>query len=62
MVLNSGADRSDDDFIELHIYGKISSAVIDKVIIPNVLKKSADRKTILRLQELESKITAVYHP
>jgi hypothetical protein len=61
MVLNSGSDRASDDFIELHIFGKIPASAIEKVKIPHALKKATDKKIRRRLQELETKITIEYY-
>jgi hypothetical protein len=61
MVLNSSSDRASDDFIELHIYGRILVSAIEKIKIPKTLKKATDEKLQLRLLELETKITIEYY-
>ena len=61
LILTSTVDRKTDIFIELYIYGKIVSSVIEKIKIPVALKTSSIAKLRLQLNDLEKEVKIEYY-
>lgn len=61
LILTSYGNRSNDEFIELHIFGKIVNTTLEKIKIPSSTKASTDYIKRLRLAELEKKYIIEYY-
>lgn len=61
LILTSHGDRSTDEFVELHIFGKIVESAIDIIRIPMSIKTSSNPLRRIRLNELEKKFIVEYY-
>lgn len=55
LILTSQGSRSTDEFIELHIYGKIASGTVEKIKIPLSLTKKFEPRQLLQLKEMSKR-------
>lgn len=55
MILYSNGERSTDEFLELYIYGKLASSVVEKIKLPKHLVASFNPKEKVQYNELKRK-------